>query len=307
MPHTEWIRTALAVERAGSITAGARDRGISQPAASQHLAGLERALGLEIFERHRSGVRTTEAGARFLREVGGAFDQLEWLLDGLDAGHLQRPEPALVIGCSPEWFERSLLPLLDGAIPLRARFGSDQELLDDLQNGRVDVAVTALRAAPSRARTTPLASKRYVLAAAAALVPEPPRTLEELANWVRATPWVGYSEELPVTRRFWQDLTGSLQPTSVCLVAPDLRIVAAAVERGLGASLLPSHVCDDAIADGRIVEVRSIADVVPPEPWFLSVRPGGQPHPARTALVKLLTVAFAATAPTPGSPGAGAR
>lgn len=293
MPRTNWIRTALAIERAGSITGGARDRGISQPAASQHLAGLEQALGIEIFQRHRSGVRTTEAGTRFLREVGGAFDQLEWLLDGLDAGRVERPEPPVVIGCSPEWFERSLLPLLDGAIPLRARFGTDQELLDDLQTGRVDLAVTALRAAPSRARTTPLGSKRYVLVAAVALVPEPPRSLEALATWVRATPWIGYSEELPVTRRFWQDLTGSLQPTTVRLVAPDLRIVAAAVERGLGASLLPSHVCDDAIADGRLVEVRSIADVVPPEPWFLSLRANAQPHPARDALVELLTGAFA--------------
>lgn len=293
MPRTEWIRTALAIERAGSITGGARDREISQPAASQHLAGLEQALGLEIFERHRSGVRPTEAGARFLREVGGAFDQLEWLLDGLDAGRVRPPEPPVVIGCSPEWFERSLLPLLDGAIPVRARFGSDQELLDDLQTGRVDLAVTALRAAPSRARTMPLGSKRYVLVAAASLVEEPPRSLDALAAWVRATPWIGYSEELPVTRRFWQDLTGSLQPTTVRLVAPDLRVVAAAVERGLGASLLPSHVCGDAIADGRLIEVRPIADVVPPEPWFLSLRGNAQPHESRDALVELLTATFA--------------
>src|SRR5690349_15447447 len=58
-----------AVVRAGSISAAARELGWTQPAVSQHLAGLERAAGGPLLVRSTSGVTPTEAGRALARRA----------------------------------------------------------------------------------------------------------------------------------------------------------------------------------------------------------------------------------------------
>lgn len=56
-----------AVGEHGSITAAARETGVSQPAASQHVRRLERRLGTALVERVGRAVRLTPAGAALAR------------------------------------------------------------------------------------------------------------------------------------------------------------------------------------------------------------------------------------------------
>ncbi|TQM03996.1 LysR family transcriptional regulator [Pseudonocardia kunmingensis] len=63
------LLTFRAVVRAGSISAGARELGWTQPAVSQQLAGLERAAGTPLLVRGPTGVVPTEAGAAVLRHA----------------------------------------------------------------------------------------------------------------------------------------------------------------------------------------------------------------------------------------------
>lgn len=54
-------RTFLAVLRTGSLSAGARDLGLTQPTAGRHVEALERALGYPLFTRSQQGLRPTDA------------------------------------------------------------------------------------------------------------------------------------------------------------------------------------------------------------------------------------------------------
>jgi DNA-binding transcriptional LysR family regulator len=63
------LLTFRAVVRAGSISAGARELGWTQPAVSQQLAGLERDAGTPLLVRGPTGVVPTEAGAAVLRHA----------------------------------------------------------------------------------------------------------------------------------------------------------------------------------------------------------------------------------------------
>ena len=56
MAASEWLRTFVAIYRSGSVTEGAALRGLSQPAASQQLAALERGSGNPLFVRAPAGV-----------------------------------------------------------------------------------------------------------------------------------------------------------------------------------------------------------------------------------------------------------
>ncbi len=83
---------------------------------------------------------------------------------------------------------------------------------------------------------------------------------------------MAYSAELPLTRRFWLSALGRPFAGDLRLVAPDLRAVAAAVERGLGCSLLPDFACAEGLARGPWSSSTRSAPMVPSEPWFACTR-----------------------------------
>ncbi len=286
MSKFEWVRTALAIAHAGSITAGAAIRNISQPAASQQVGSLERSLGIKVFERKRTGVTLTADGARFLHQIATPIDQIEWLLEGLDVGQAELPALPLVIGCHAEWFDRSFMPRLDDSLPIRTFFADDKTILDALLSGNVDIAVTLLAPPASYIHSASLGPRKYVLVASPQLCPlEPIVNDEALSKWIRATPWVGFSEELPATRQFWFAVTGSSNPTMLQLTAPDIRVVATAVEQGVGASLLPYDFCQEALNNNRLVEVAPWYVLPTPPSWILSASKTTKRHKEKDRLM----------------------
>ncbi|HET6389093.1 LysR family transcriptional regulator [Hyphomicrobium sp.] len=74
-----FVRT---VER-GSVTAAARDLGVSQPAITKHLRNLEREVGARLLERSARGVRTTPLGQNLFDASRPALATIEAALEGV--------------------------------------------------------------------------------------------------------------------------------------------------------------------------------------------------------------------------------
>ena len=72
--HLEYLRAAV---ESASIGGAAESLGIAQPVLSRQLRDLERALGVELLERGRRGVRPTAAGEILIRETRGVTAALE--------------------------------------------------------------------------------------------------------------------------------------------------------------------------------------------------------------------------------------
>ena len=124
MARADWLRTFLAVYRSGSVTAGAQHRGLTQPAASQHLAALEGSLGGSLFVRTPGGMEPTQQGRELYARVAEPLDGLETVLRDLDAGALRLPEPPVRLGSSPEFFSAVVLGRLVGLdVAVTATFG----------------------------------------------------------------------------------------------------------------------------------------------------------------------------------------
>ena len=276
MAAPEWLRTFVVIYRSGSVSAGAEQRGLTQSAASQQLAALERRVGLPLFVRTPHGVEPTRRGRELYAQVADSLDRLEHVLVGLDSGRASALTPPLRIGSSAEYFSSAVLPRLGpGTPPLVARFGADHEILGLLESGEIDVGVTSVSPSRRSVASTPIGSKRFMLVGPTGSAAD--RTVTSLAGlgeWLDGRAWVAYSAELPMTRRFWQSALGRPFGGDLQLVAPDLRAVAAAVEHGLGLSLLPDFACAGALRRGAMVEVYPVADVVPAEPWFACTRTG---------------------------------
>jgi DNA-binding transcriptional LysR family regulator len=272
MSATERLRTFLAVYRAGSVTIGARSRQISQPAASQQLAALERAMGAPLFARGPGGVEPTARGRELYAMVAPSIDRLEPLLSELDGGRVGAGASPVRIGTTAEYFSARVLPaLVDTTSAVSAEFGDAEEVVRMLGTGEVDIALTPLPPSRRQVSATAVGEETFSLVLAPSLAPRRlPRTLDAAGDWLTGRPWVAYSHELPVTRRFWQRALGRPFAADLRLVAPDLRVVANAVAAGLGASLLPTYVVDDLVARGALRELIPVTDVVPSQPWFAS-------------------------------------
>jgi len=71
--------------RLGSVRAAADSLDVAPSAVSRHIAQLEQELSAPLMERHRRGVRPTEAGERVLEYYRQRLAQQEVLLDSLQA------------------------------------------------------------------------------------------------------------------------------------------------------------------------------------------------------------------------------
>ncbi len=110
------IRAVIAVCEEGSFTRAAARENATQSGISQHVAAVERTLGVRLFERSTAGVKPTPAGLRYYRRCVEAVGQIE------TAGEEARSFVDLVtgdlrIGLMPTMTRAALAPTLEGFVP----------------------------------------------------------------------------------------------------------------------------------------------------------------------------------------------
>ena len=81
-PDWEHLSTFVAVARTGSLTAGARQRGISQPTAGRHVQALEEALSVTLFVRHPRGLTLTDEGSALFEDAAAIAGRIQALFRG---------------------------------------------------------------------------------------------------------------------------------------------------------------------------------------------------------------------------------
>jgi LysR family transcriptional regulator, nitrogen assimilation regulatory protein len=110
------IRAVIAVCEEGSFTRAAQRENATQSGISQHVAAVERALKVKLFERTTGGVTPTPAGQRYYKRCVEAVGTLEHAaeearsLAGEVTGELR-------IGLMPTFTRAVLAPVLDDFVP----------------------------------------------------------------------------------------------------------------------------------------------------------------------------------------------
>lgn len=105
------IRAVIAVCEEGSFTRAAEREAATQSGISQHIAALERTLGVRLFERSSVGVRPTPAGMRYYRRCIEAVGTLK--AGGEEMRALAgRVTGTLRIGLMPTFTRAALAPVL---------------------------------------------------------------------------------------------------------------------------------------------------------------------------------------------------
>ena len=110
------VRAVIAVCEEGSFTRAAVRENATQSGISQHVAAVERALGVKLFERSATGVKPTPAGLRYYKRCVAAVGQLETA--GEETRELaSRVTGDLRIGLMPTFTRAVLPPTLDDFVP----------------------------------------------------------------------------------------------------------------------------------------------------------------------------------------------
>ncbi|MBR8305270.1 LysR family transcriptional regulator [Burkholderia cenocepacia] len=95
----------------GSFSAAARRLALTPAAVSRNVALLERNLGVRLFQRTTRKLTLTEAGERFLAEIGGNLEALQAAIASVST---DRGEPAgvLKVSMAPTFGIAHVMPLL---------------------------------------------------------------------------------------------------------------------------------------------------------------------------------------------------
>jgi DNA-binding transcriptional LysR family regulator len=256
MVNLEWYRSFVQVYRVGTVSGAAESLHLTQPAVSQHIAGLEATLGTPLFQRLPRRMSPTEAGKRLYTQVVGAIESLE----AVPTKATQSDAPLLIrLGAPPEFFSEYMLPRLgnDYANRFVIQFGLVEELISQLLAGKIDCAIATQKIVRPELEYQRLYEESFWLVGPPSIV-VPITTdvmqadLTKLEAWLRTQVWLSYGEELPIIRRFWRVVFGQRLAVVPQFVIPELRSIRSAIAQGLGFSVLPDYLCAAWERDGRL-------------------------------------------------------
>src|SRR4051812_37094181 len=222
------LRTLVAIAECGGFSKAAAARHISQPALSQHVRLLERALKRKLFEKDGRGMKLTDEGERVLgeaRRILAVHDQA--------LARLEVPAERTVVVGSTEHAAEQVLPemirALDRAFPdvtTRFEIGRSTQLSDAVAKGVVDFAIILASRGDEGGREL----GRLPLVWYAAPDSAADATLSLVA----------FEEPCALRERALAALAADGQDVTVTAQSTTLEGVLAGVRAGLGVALLPS-------------------------------------------------------------------
>jgi DNA-binding transcriptional LysR family regulator len=165
LPAVDDLRLVEALLRHGSLGAAGRELRISQPAASNRLAALERRIGERLYDRDTTGARPTPAGRALAAEAAHILEHLAATFDRTRAA--ARGE-VLRIGTFPSlaaWLFPALAQLLPDATVHQVIDHGDR-LVDWVGEGSLDAAFVTVAdqlRLPGTATASPVASDRLAV------------------------------------------------------------------------------------------------------------------------------------------------
>ncbi|WP_367131689.1 MULTISPECIES: LysR family transcriptional regulator [Streptomyces] len=259
VPDLAALELLLAVARLGSLGRAARETGISQPAASGRIRGMERMLGVALVERSPRGSTLTDAGvlvtdwARRVVEAAEAFDAGAEALRGRRDSRL-RVAASMTIAeyLLPGWLVALRARRPGTAVSLLA--GNSAAVAERLRAGEADLGFVEGIALPAGLSGAVVAHDRLVVVTAPAH-PWARRRAPLDAGELAATPLI-LRERGSGTR---QVLDAALAAHGG-LAEPLLELasttaVKAAVVGGAGPSVLSELAIGEERAAGRLVEI----------------------------------------------------
>ena len=278
----------------GSVKAAADKLGVTQPTVSEQLRMLERALGVDLFDRTPTGLRLTQQGRQAYEHTSAMFLAGERLVKALGR-EVTPPGITLRVGISASMARTVaadfLMPVLtvEGCKP-SVRTGDFNELLRDVRSRELDLIVGETE--PAEAARAGLAVELiYRPTLVAVALPE----IEPRADWSNLSMLAyrvssAYHWEV---EKFLE--TNGLRPTLMGEL-DDAFLMLEAVLRGGLVAFVPRSVAREALRAQRVKTLQSFD--TQSAGIYAVYASGDAPQLARLAVERLIEKARAELAPS---------
>ena len=140
MRHLLVLKYIEKIAKAGSLRSAAEELNITPSALNRRILGIEEELGVEIFERHPSGLRPNIAGEILLKHIRDQLADMDRVksriadLSGMRAGHINIATTREIVPFFlPALIKRHLVefPAVTFAVNLHERGEAEASLLDN--------------------------------------------------------------------------------------------------------------------------------------------------------------------------------
>ena len=268
MNKSDWddIRFFLAAASTGSLAAASRQLGSHQPTVGRRIDGLEKRLGVRLFQRHAQGLTLTEEGQRIMlaaESMGEAAAMLQRASNFEDKdirGSVRIAAPSglavhVIAAKLPQFHER--FPNLD--VVLQPSVSSA-----DLTHGEADVAVRLYRPTAGELVVRRAGNMDFGLYGSPDYLQQhgTPQSTADLPQHC----FIGYGEQLRhLEESSW--LESLTEDARYLLRSDDTHTRLAAAESGLGLAVLPHVLVQQSSQLQRVMETEN----APPKTIWLVV------------------------------------
>jgi DNA-binding transcriptional LysR family regulator len=258
MDNLNQFRTFLAVYQHSSISNAAKQLNLTQPAVSKQLQQLEARMNRQLFVRVARGVEATPAAHDLARQVSSHLEALENISNALKLG-AKTLAGTVFLGGPAEFIGQKILPVLhslpEHQIQIRVQLEQPENLKTALLSGALDLAIFTVRRSDAKLTSAALYQEELVLVGNRKWKENLPQ--EGLnAGILEQVPLLGYSEDLPLIRRYWRKIFNTLPKNSAAMVIPDLRALENATVAGYGVTVLPKYLIENSLRNGTLFELQ---------------------------------------------------
>lgn len=253
------LRTFMEVYRQRSISGAARALNLTQPAVSQHISGLEVAIGRPLFERQPQGVIPTPAAEDLAADIGSSLDTAESALASARARSMDVSGTLQIIGHADFMADKlagELLPLLESGIRVHMHTGDGPMVTQMVVEGHCDLGITAHPVTDSRLKGEVIFRDK-VLAVAAPGVASRLNASPNFATDLLQEPLLAYNLELSLIDHWLEKNRISYQTLLPAMVGQDLRGQRSLLVQGFGWSVMPLFLCQQQIERGELVALQA--------------------------------------------------
>lgn len=275
------MRSIVAVARAGSFSAAARELSLSTAMVSKHVKQLEDHLDVQLMQRSTRGVSLTDPGqvyCDYALAILAQIDEAENAVSTLNAN----PRGRLRISCPPSFGTHVLTPMLSDYIQHNPAVKVELGLQDDepdVVGARLDLIIRLGELKDSSLVAKKIGDARFVLCAAPQFARELPRPLP--ADHLRETNClIDTSVQANNAWRFGDDDAPVVIPVDGNFRSPSTEAVIQAAIDGLGIAYVPCYAVRTDIARGdlSVVETDIEARTMP----VYAMYPGRRHQSAKT-------------------------
>lgn len=241
------LKYLLVLAEEGNMTAAAKKLYISQPSLSNLLSGLEKQLGVVLFDRSASPIVPTYAGEKYLSAARKILGIQREFMHQVDEVKFQNAGK-LILGCGTRTVSR-LLPVILPAfmenypqIKVEIVEGDRRTLTYQLETGEIDLMLTNHEINADRLNRVKLFEEKMVLyapkgtAASSNILPNQPVDLSLFANrnfvFINTSAVRQMIDTVLADYRIDPEIIFECSSWEVCL---------AIVGRGLAFTILPEH------------------------------------------------------------------